>query len=220
MRLVRCKSELIEAAHDMRFLLSRGYTRKVSLRVVSNRYGLPRNDQMVLYRGVYDNETAELHSRKMVTQEAIKAMELRVDWYNVFITVEGGIRGETLVMGDDGFLRDTRGLHGKHWETDASLEALKKIFLFLKDLGVKIVNFYLDEMVSKSGEMRVFLEETMGRHGLHGEAVTTKTPDREVICGEISASSDSIIIERASAVFDIPSNLFFEDENIVAAVLM
>lgn len=219
MRLVGCEPRLRDAAHDMRFLMGRGYTRKVSLRVVSNRYGLSKREQMVLFRGVYDDKTAGEHREKRVSEGELRGKVLGVDWYNVFITVEGGLMGEPLVLGDDGFLRDVRGLHGRHHARKESLEAVEDIIRFLKGLELKSVSLYLDADVSRSGEARALIEETMGIHGLSGIAVTTKSPDRDVVSNEVSASSDAIVIEKASAAFDIPSSIFSRNEKIMAIAL-
>ncbi len=219
MRLVPCEERLIEAAKDMRYLLERGYTRKVSLGLVTDRYSLDRDERMMLFRGVYGEEISWIHREKMISSEEMAGRKVGVDFYNVLITVESGLTGKILVMGDDGFLRDIRGLHGKYHRKKSSLKAVDAMVRALKRLDVFETSFLLDSMVSKSGEMRASVEEAMNKHGLRGKAYTTKSPDREVASIDASLSSDSVIIEAASAAFDLPSFIFSDDVRVVAYTL-
>jgi hypothetical protein len=219
MRLVQCDARLLEAAQDMRYLLDRGYTRKVSLSIVTDRYSLDRDERMMLFRGVYGENIARIHLRKMISSEELAGRKVGVDFYNALITVESGLTRKLLVMGDDGFLRDIRGLHGKYHRRRSSLKAVDVVIKALKQLDVAGASFLLDSMISKSGEMRAAVEEAMRRHGLSGEASTTKSPDREVASLDVSMSSDSVVIEAASTAFDLPSFIFLDDVRVVAYTL-
>lgn len=219
MRFIPCDERLFQAAYDMRFLLERGYTRRVSLSIVTDRYRLGVEERRILYRGVYPEEAARLHRSKRVDTSALKDRRAGIDFYNVLITVEGGLSREILVMADDGFLRDIRGVHGKYHKRPLTSKALEMVVESLLELGVGEAHFYLDANVSKSGEMKVQVEGLIEERGLRGYASTTKTPDRYVSAQEVAMSSDTIIIEKAPTAFDLPLHTLSKIEDIEAITL-
>ena len=77
-----------DAVHDLRFLLSRGYNRKTSISIVGDKYQLGKTERQILYRAVYDEETAERHKEKKASVAKVKGKRLGIDGYNVVITVE------------------------------------------------------------------------------------------------------------------------------------
>lgn len=219
MKLVRAEPQAMEAAKDIRFLLSRGYTRKNSLSIVSSRYSVTESEKRIIFRGVYDGATAEEHRRKCLPADSLTGKELGVDWFNVLITVDSGLSGEVVVDSDDGFLRDIRGLHGEH-PTGERLERATDIIIHgIAELRPSQVLFLLDANVSKSGEMASFLRETVDEIGIPVEVRTAKTPDRQVASREVSISSDSVIIRNSGSSFDLPRHVLSSLGDVVAYVL-
>jgi hypothetical protein len=219
MRIIPCNDRLLQAAYDMRFLLERGYTRRVSLSIVSDRYRLKAEERRTLYRGVYPEEVVKHHRSKRVDASTLRDKRVGVDLYNVLITLEGGLSGEILVMADDGFLRDIRGIHGKYHRRPSTPKALEMVVGSLLELRVGEAHFYLDSNISRSGDMRVQVEGLMRGQGLRGDASTTKAPDRYVSAQEVAMSSDAIIIERSPAAFDLPAHILSQIEDIKAIIL-
>src|SRR5512139_18672 len=98
--------EFHQAAIDFRYLLNRGYPRKVSLDLVGNLYQLTSDLRHLLHRGVFSKADSQSRSKKKISIRGIRGKELAIDGYNVIITVEAGLSGQPLVLGDDGFIRD------------------------------------------------------------------------------------------------------------------
>ncbi|RLA79768.1 MAG: DUF434 domain-containing protein, partial [Deltaproteobacteria bacterium] len=101
---------LFQAAEDLRWLLGRGYPRDPALTLVGNRYGLEAKWREVLKRGVLPPEVASRRRSKLLPPEALEGEEVALDGHNVLITLRSALRGETVLLADDGLVRDTAGL--------------------------------------------------------------------------------------------------------------
>ena len=110
-------SILEDAAKDLRYLLNRGYPRKVCLELVGNRYRLSFDERHLLHRGVFSELDSKSRLEKRIPAGRTKNRNLAIDGYNVLITVEAGLCGRPLVLADDGFTRDISGLSGKFKKT-------------------------------------------------------------------------------------------------------
>ncbi|MFQ5951023.1 MAG: DUF434 domain-containing protein [Candidatus Geothermarchaeales archaeon] len=208
-----------QAANDMRFLLSRGYTRKNSLSIVSSRYRVTGEESRMLFRGVYDDSTAGRHREKCLPPERLAHKVLGVDWFNVLITVDSGLGGDIIVDSDDGFLRDIRGLHGRHPEGGGLQRAADTILRGISELGASEVFIFLDANVSRSGDTAALLREALSETTLTVEVTTTRTPDTNVASKGVSLSSDSVIVENSRNSFDLPRHVLSGLEGVAAYVL-
>ena len=204
MKIVKAPQKILEAALDLRFLLSRGYTREVALKFVSCRYGLTSKEQRILYRGVYDDRTANRHRQKKININYVKNQKLAIDWYNVYITVDSGLTGDTIILCDDGFIRDVRGVHGKVTRIDEKNFSLRILMECLSELSLGEVEIVLDSMVSWSGELKNLILKVLKDWGIEGRAYTSKKPDVQLMKYDIVATSDSVIIERVDKILDLP----------------
>ncbi len=192
------------AIEDFRYLLSRGYRRENGLRIVVDRYTLDQTSRSVLYRAVYDDETARSHRLKLVTSDAVSERSLSVDGYNVLITVESMLRKRPLILCDDGFIRDVSGIHGKHRLTSYSEHALSVTIGLLTQIRSREVKFFYDQQVSRSGELASLTRSILDGSGLEGSAETARQADNQVLRqGEVVATSDAVVIERAKELFDL-----------------
>jgi len=64
--------------------------------------------------------------------------------------------------------------------------------------------FFLDSPISRSGELAATLRRMLQEKGLAGDARAVEAPGKELLSsGGIIASSDSILIDKAEAVFDL-----------------
>ncbi len=196
------------AIGDFRYLLSRGYGRERAVEIVGERYLLGQNNRLILYRAVYDDETADSHRKKMVTPEAVLEERLSVDGYNVLITVESMLRKKPLILCDDGFLRDISGIHGKHRLSSYSEHALSLIMRFLTEFRPSEVRFYYDQQVSRSGELAALTRSLLDRFTLDGNAETARQADNAALgFGTILATSDTVLIERGEKLFDLAAEV-------------
>ena len=188
-----------EAVRDFRYLLDRGYSQKSSLNLVVDKYQLRRREKWVLLRGVYPKEVSERRKNKIVGLS--KAKRLGVDGYNVLITVEAAIGGDTLIKSDDGIVRDVRGVFGKY-RINKMTE--KVLIMILKKLRGKTFSIYYDSQVSKSGELAKLTRRLMNEIGVKGEVCLSKKVDFELKKFNTVATSDGPVIDSVKNVVDIP----------------
>ena len=123
---------LQNAANDFRYLLNRGYPRKALLELIGNRYQLTADQRHLLHRGIFSKGDSQLRKKKKIPIKEIKNRDLAIDGYNVIITIEAGLSGRPLILGDDGFIRDISGLSGSFKATERTKESLQLIFETIK----------------------------------------------------------------------------------------
>jgi len=202
---------LIEAIRDMRYLLSRGYKRELAVNFIANRYMLSKDEKAILYRAVYSKLQAAEHKRKIVSPTHIKGKKVAVDGFNVLITIESALMGKKIFLCDDGFIRDTSAIFGKYKFSNLTKLSLELTLNFLKKYKPKFIAFFFDSPISKSGEIAGLTRFLLKKHGIPGDAKAIKQVDKAVIeQGEIVASSDHIIIERAKHVLDLAGEIIKE----------
>lgn len=205
---MQIRREVLDAAQDLRFLLSRGYRRERSVDFVGDRYGLSRVERLILYRVVYDDATAARHRRKICSIEEVRGESLAVDGYNVLITVESLLSNQPVFICDDGVLRDIASAFRKHSISDTTYSALKQIASVLVDASPKEVRVFFDKQVSKSGELAAYTQKLFLSQGLNASSQAVEMADKSSITfGDVVASSDSVILEKADRVVDIPAEV-------------
>ncbi len=196
------------AIGDFRYLLSRGYGRENAVKIAGDRYTLDQTSRLVLYRAVYDDETAASHRSKLVDPEAVYGKRLSVDGYNVLITVESMLRKNPLILCDDGFIRDVSGIYGKHRFTSFTEHALLLIMRLLTEIQPSETRFFYDSQVSRSGELAALTRTFLAQFNLEGNAETAKQADNETLrFGGILSSSDAVLIERGDMLFDLAAEV-------------
>lgn len=200
--------ELQFAAEDFRHLLNRGYPRKAALELVGNRYGLNYDQRHLLHRGVFSGSDSTSRRKKKVSIKGVFNKNLAIDGYNVIITVEAGLSGQPLILGDDGFVRDISGLSGNFKRTKTTEEALQSIFDLLKKAKPCQTLFLFDAPISRSGELAEEVRDRLKSEGLVGDAAAVKVPEN-VLMGYpgIIATSDTSIIDQSPKVVDLAGHI-------------
>ena len=202
------RDELWEAAEDLRLLLNRGYPRDASLQLVGNRYNLDHDGRHLLRRGVFPHPLAEERSAKRVSVKELKGTGLALDGHNCIITLESALKGKTILLADDGFIRDIAGVSGGYKETKETKEALELIMDLLAEAGPRETRFLLDAPISGSGELAARIRGLMREGGIQGDASAHKVPEHFMAGYEgIIASSDTAVIDQAAQVFDLAGYL-------------
>ena len=196
--------QLQEAALDFRHLLNRGYPRKATLELVGNRYQLTSDLRHLLHRGVFSDAYSKSRSKKRIPLKAIRGRELAIDGYNVIITVEAGLSGRPLVLGDDGFVRDISGLSGRFKKTERTEEAIRMILDVLKKMKPFRVLFLFDAPISRSGQLAREVKDRLKKEGIPGGARAVRVPEKILnrFPGVI-ATSDTAIIDQSEKVIDL-----------------
>lgn len=200
--------DLQKAARDFRFLLNRGYPRKASLELVGNRYGLTSDERHLLHRGVFSNSDSGSRRKKKVLIGEVRNKDLVIDGHNVLITVEAGISGRPLVVGDDGFIRDISGLSGGFKQTETTEKAIQFIIRAIKKIKPSQTLFLLDAPISKSGELAEAVRNYLKKQDIPGEAMAVKVPERILIgFPGVVATSDTAIIDQSKKVLDLAAHV-------------
>jgi hypothetical protein len=196
-----------QACEEYRYLLSREYPDTAALKLVGDRHRLSRIERNCLFRGIVDSTTAETRRRKRVDPDQVHGASLGIDWYNVLITVETYLKGGVLFLADDEATRDAAAVHGSWRRSAATGPATEAIVSALGRLGPERINVFLDSPVAFSGELAADLR------GRIAEAVPTAACAVELAASAdwplkrypgIVASSDSVVLDSAARVFDLP----------------
>ncbi len=207
------KNKLKDAAHDLRFLLNRGYPKKNALNFVSNHYLLFKNERNYLYRSIFSDAVIKERSTKIIPIHEMENELLLVDGYNVLITMETLCRGDygSLIWCDDGIIRDLNAVFGKYKFNKHTENALNYILSLIAAYNPLMVEFFYDKQVSFSGRLRKLTAELMEFHVIDGEAILRENVDFEIVKlaqtrKGVVLTGDGPIIDKVSKILDLPSH--------------
>ena len=199
---------LQEAGIDFRYLLNRGYPRKAGLELVGNRYRLTSDERHLLHRGVFSDSASKSRLKKRVSVKEVWDKALAIDGHNVLITIEAGLSGGRLVLGDDGFIRDISGLSGNFRRTARTEEALQMIFDLILEVVPRQTLFLFDAPISKSGRLAQEVRDRLRKEGLPGDAQAVRVPETILMgFGGFIATSDTAIIDQSERVVDLAGTI-------------
>ncbi len=144
---------------------------------------------------------------KRVSCSDLENCSVAVDGYNVLIAVESILKGHCMWLGDDGYVRDTRGIFRKFRMTDDTFQAVDIVLRLLHTQNVKSVHIILDSQISNSGELAAYLFKELEKYQLDGDAFTSKHADHDLKMedSDIVATADGVIIDAVDHVVDIPA---------------
>lgn len=191
-------------ARDVKYLLDRGYPSTSAIRFVSNHYKLSLSERYLITRAVLPSNIAQKRRNKTIACDEMKGLEIIIDGYNVLITTES-VLDQEIILCDDGFIRDIKGVFGKYKKTEATDVALAEILTLLSTSSPSIVLFLFDSQVSKSGELARQVKKKLTQFRLEGDAKTLRGVDHKLkTCNAVVATSDGGIIDCVDAIIDIP----------------
>jgi hypothetical protein len=207
------------AVDDLIFLLDRRYPKKQAIELVGNRYRLDGDERKILYRGVFDTRSAERRRAKLCALSQVE--RILIDGYNVLITLESYLKGKMVFRSMDGYVRDIAGQYGDYTFDDFTKRSVDLLVQFMKAEFLKSSKtftggeLYLDYPVSKSGELAAYLRRKCEKAHLQIEVSVVRSPDFLIIeggakKGTAAASSDTVIIDKVSLVFDVPAFIIGE----------
>ncbi len=196
---------LKNAAYDFYFLLSRKYPRNASLELVGNRYNLEKGEREILNRAIYGQDVALKRRGKQFKTALWSDKVITIDGHNVHITLESIISGRTVVLANDGPIRDTAGLSGAFKHTELTLyvvEVVKKFFEKYTPAGLVIL---FDAPVSKSGELARLYRTALTGLSVPLKCAAVPVPEKLFDYNStLIASSDSAVMDLSRNWLDIP----------------
>ena len=197
---------LAEAGRDLRYLLNRGYNRSSSLKLIGDKYRLDKAERSILYRGIYSSSDVERIASKRVMAEDLRDEHILIDGFNVMNTVETMLRGDSLILCDDGVLRDFSEIHGKYKLSEKTHESLKLLLKALRELKVASAKVLFESQISRSGEIAGYARRLLRETGLDGGAETAKNVDSQLQGSKhVVMTSDSAILLRCIRFYDLPA---------------
>ena len=196
--------DLQKAAEDFRYFLNRRYPRKAALELVGNRYGLTFDERHLLHRGVFSSKDSQARRKKKISIQGVRNKDLAIDGHNVLITIEAGLSGRPLILGDDGYIRDISGLSGNFKKSEITEKAIQLIINVLKKWKPCKTLFLFDAPISMSGRLAEEIRDRLKRENLLGDAMAVKVPEKILIgFPGVIATSDTDIIDRSKKVLDL-----------------
>jgi hypothetical protein len=209
-----------QACAEYRYLREKGYPEKATLKLVGDRHRLARVERNSMFRGIVVNAVAVPRQRKIVLPADVQGSSLGIDWYNVLITLESYLRGSAIFISDDGIVRDSSETHGSYRRSELTVRALREIAGELKVMAPSRIDVFLDAPIAFSGlmaeEVRLILKELP----CPAEVAVAHSADYPLKGYEgIVATSDSVILDSAQRVVDLPRSVLQRSFNIIPPLL-
>jgi hypothetical protein len=190
---------------DYRYLREKGYPEKAALKLIGDKHRLSRIERNTLFRGVIPEHVAAQRRTKLISPNELRGRSLGIDWYNVLITVESFLRGSPLFVCDDNVVRDSSATHGSYRRSSVTDRAIKAITDALGLLAPSRFDAFLDSPIAFSGRMAEEIRDRMARLSIPFTVTLEHTADYPLKSYDgIVASSDSVILDCAAGIFDLP----------------
>lgn len=197
--------QLKQAANEYFWMLSRGYPQASALKLVGDKFMLPRDIRQILYRGIVADEQAQSRRKKLAA--IAKGDLVLIDTYNVLFTVNNYLLGRPVFISNDGILRDAGEMRGRiinKPQFSRSVSLMLDVLLLWPEATYV---HYLDEPVSHSGRLSIELCKDMVQMGIEGDAFVVQSPDHmlKTVKSEAICTSDGGIIDNyRGKVIDLP----------------
>ncbi len=187
--------DLRTAVGDFSWLLTRGYAEPSALKLVGDRYRLVERQRVAVLRSSCSNEASERRTASRVEVAALRGQPIRVDGFNLILTLESALGGGVVLGGRDGAYRDLASVHGTYRRVEETQPALVLAAHWLNHWGIGPCEWFLDAPVSNSGRLAALIRAT------DPGWTATVVPDPDPILsqpGTVVATADSAILDRAA----------------------
>lgn len=213
--------KLRKALEEIKWLLDRDYKLEPIINFVGSRYQFSIRQRDSLKRATCSTKNEILRKSKELNIDSIVGKTINIDGFNLIINLEVALSGGTLIVGNDGVLRDLAGLRGSYRLIDKTDIALDYIFKFLKFVYVESVNIYLDSPVSNSGNLKVKILEYAEKYNLKTNVELVNNAD--VILEKLSnvVTSDATILDKCTSYFNLSKTIideYIKDVNIISLI--
>jgi hypothetical protein len=192
------------AAHDLSWLLERGYALASSLKLVGDRYMLEQRQRAAVLRCACSPSSARRRRERETSPSALRSATLLIDGFNALTTLEVALSGGIVLVGRDGVVRDIAGVHGSYRRVEETEPALTVVAKLAESAGVSRCVYLLDRPVSNSGRLRALIEAREWARGVACEAQVVPDPDPLLrASGDIVASADGAVLDHCGRWFNL-----------------
>lgn len=193
------RPRLRAAAHDLSWLLTRGYAPKAALKTVGDRFNLSERQRLAVARAACSDESRARRRATEIAAAEVAGRRVLVDGFNLIITAEAALGGGVLLLCRDGCTRDLSSVHGSYRAVEETEKALTIIGEALESLAPAAVRWLLDSPVSNSGRLAARIREMAAPRGRPWEVELLFNPDPVLAAAEeIVITSDSTVLDRAT----------------------
>jgi hypothetical protein len=184
---------LAAAVSDLSWLLSRGYAEPSSLKLVGDRYRLVERQRTAVLRSACSDEALAARRSRRVDHRMLAGRPLRIDGFNLVLTLESALGGGVVIGGRDGCFRDLASVHGTYRRVEETRPALELAARCLAEWGAGPCTWFLDAPVSNSGRLAAMVRATSPSWS----AEVVPNPDAVLVqSGDLVVSADSLILDR------------------------
>jgi hypothetical protein len=184
---------LATAVADLSWLLTRGYAEPSSLKLVGDRYCLVERQRTAVLRSACSDAALAGRMSRQVGADSLRGQAIRIDGFNLILTLESALGGGIVLGGRDGCYRDLASVHGSYRRVEETIPALELVAKWLKERGLGPCTWLLDAPVSNSGRLAAMIRD------VNPEWIADVVPDPDRLLrqpGDIVATADAGILDR------------------------
>jgi len=196
--------DLRQASRYLLMLASMGFSKEQSFRLVTEKFSLRREEILLLRRVIRWPDESLRSALKKIPPFLAGGRNISVDGLNVLVTVEEILLGNPVYLSTDGFIRDARAAYSSYRPGSMTEEAIRGITRELIEIKAGYVDVIFDSPHPGSGRLASIVRDVFAEMGVDWSCRAERDADSAVARGEIAASSDVSVIEKAKAVIDIP----------------
>ena len=186
------RAGLVSAVTDLSWLLSRGYAPPSALKLVGDRHRLVERQRAAVLRSACSDAALAARRGRELDPAALRGRPLRIDGFNLILTLESALGGGVVLAGRDGCYRDLASVHGTYRTVAETQPALELAARCLAGWGVGPCVWLLDAPVSNSGRLAAAIRRTCP----DWSAEAVPDPDAVLVLpGDPVATADSAILD-------------------------
>ena len=152
-------ADLRAAVGDLSLLRTRGYSETASLKLVGDRFALDRRQRVAVMRAACSDQALAARTERLLAPDDLRGHPLRIDGYNLLITIEAALADGAVLHCRDGTFRDMASMHGTYRKVRETVPAIEMIGRWIAALAPSECLWYLDRSVSNSGRLKTILLE-------------------------------------------------------------
>jgi len=202
--------KLRKAHEEIKWLLDRDYKLESIMNFVGGRYQFSTRQRDALKRGTCSTENEIFRKSKKLNINNLKDKTLNIDGFNLIISLEVALSGGTLIVGNDGLIRDLAGLRGTYKLIDKTDIAIEYIFKFLESKEVEVINIYLDSPVSNSGNLKIRILELSNKYEIITNVILVNNADVVLEKLDYVVTSDSTILDKCDSYINLSKSIINE----------